>query len=90
MGKKGPLCLLVLVLLLAGGLNWGLVGLGGFLGKDLNVLNMLLGSVAWLENGVYVLVGLAALYKLVRVCTGGHCGSMPPQEGGSCCGGGQR
>ena len=50
-------------LLWIGGLNWGLVGLGYFLNTDLNVVNMLLGAWAAVENLVYVVVGLAALWK---------------------------
>lgn len=53
------------VLLIIGGLNWGLVGLGGFLGTNLNVVNLLLGSVPTVEWIVYILVGLAAIYTLV-------------------------
>jgi uncharacterized membrane protein YuzA (DUF378 family) len=63
------------ILLIVGGLNWGLVGIGGFAGRDLNVVNMLLGSwpqVVWV---VYILVGLAALWKLFswNKCCGGMC-----------------
>ncbi len=63
------------VLVWVGGLNWGLVGAGGW-----NVVNMLLGSVSWLERLVYVLVGLSALYlvfthkKSCKEC----CGSDAP------------
>ncbi len=53
-----------LVLLVIGGLNWGLVGLGGW-----NVVNMLLGGVPVVERVVYVLVGLAA----VAVLSDGKC-----------------
>lgn len=53
------------VLLLVGGLNWGLVGLGMLMGNDLNVVHMLLGSWPTAEGFVYVLVGLAAIFKLV-------------------------
>ena len=56
---------IVLLLVLIGGINWGLVGLGGFLGKNLNVVNLLLGGVPTLEYVVYILVGLAALKKAV-------------------------
>ncbi len=49
------------LLVVIGGLNWGLVGLGGFLGKDLNGVHMLLGAWPMVENSVYALVGLAAL-----------------------------
>lgn len=57
-------------LVLIGALNWGLVGLGDFLGMNLNVVNMLVGSVPPLESVVYVLVGLAAVCKLAK---GGKC-----------------
>jgi uncharacterized membrane protein YuzA (DUF378 family) len=51
------------VLLIIGGLNWGLVGLGEwFGGGNWNVVNLIFGSISWLEGLVYVLVGLSALY----------------------------
>jgi uncharacterized membrane protein YuzA (DUF378 family) len=53
------------VLLAVGGLNWGLVGVGMLMDKELNVVNMLLGSMATLEAVVYVLVGLTAVMYLV-------------------------
>ncbi|MEK7564380.1 MAG: DUF378 domain-containing protein [Patescibacteria group bacterium] len=50
------------VLVIVGGLNWGLVGLGMLLtGDGWNVVNMLLGSIPTLESIVYLLVGIAAL-----------------------------
>lgn len=55
-------------LLVVGALNWGLVGLGGWLGNDWNVVNMLLGSWPWLENLVYVLVGVSGLMGLMGGC----------------------
>jgi uncharacterized membrane protein YuzA (DUF378 family) len=53
-------------LLLIGGLNWGLAGVGGFVGSNLNVVNLALGSIAGgvVENIVYLLVGLSALWVL--------------------------
>ena len=51
-------------LLVIGGLNWGLVGLGGFMGSDWNVVHMILGNWATLEWLVYVLVGLSAVYLI--------------------------
>lgn len=53
-------------LVVIGGLNWGLVGVGSFAGTNLNVVQMILGGVAGgvLANIVYVLVGLSALYML--------------------------
>ena len=47
------------VLLIVGGLNWGLVGVGMFMSKDLNVVHMILGSWPQVEWMVYILVGLA-------------------------------
>ena len=49
------------ILLIIGGINWGLVGVGMLLGKDLNVVKMLLGSMPTLEAIVYILVGVAGL-----------------------------
>jgi uncharacterized membrane protein YuzA (DUF378 family) len=65
------------VLVVVGGLNWGLVGLGGFMSADWNVVNMILGSWPQVEWLVYVLVGLSTVWLLVnhpkecRVCSGG-------------------
>lgn len=55
------------ILLVIGGLNWGLVGLGMLLGSDLNVVNMLLGSWPTFEAIVYILVGLAAVIKVFHM-----------------------
>ena len=49
------------IIVIIGGLNWGLMGVGSYLGGDWNVVNLLLGSWMWLENLVYVLVGLSAV-----------------------------
>ena len=57
-------------LVIIGALNWGLVGLGDFIGQDLNVVHMIVGSWPQVESLVYVLVGLAAVKKLVK---GGKC-----------------
>jgi hypothetical protein len=67
MAKMEKLDLVVLVLILIGALNWGLVGIGGFIGSNLNVVNLLLGSIPTIENVVYLLVGLAALYKIYQL-----------------------
>ena len=49
-------------LVVIGGLNWGLYGLGMFFGSNWNVVNLLLGSWPTLEWLVYVIIGLSALY----------------------------
>lgn len=53
------------ILVIIGALNWGLVGIGGFLGSNLNVVNLLLGSWPMVEWIVYVLVGLSGVLVLV-------------------------
>lgn len=57
-------------LVIIGALNWGLVGLGTLLNTDLNVVNMLVGSMPTVEAVVYLLVGLAGVMKLIK---GGKC-----------------
>ncbi|MEK7612867.1 MAG: DUF378 domain-containing protein [Patescibacteria group bacterium] len=65
------------ILLLIGGINWGLVGLGDYMLADWNVVNMILGSWPALESIVYILVGLSAVYLVVthkrdcKMCAGG-------------------
>jgi len=54
------------VLLLVGGINWGLVGAGMLAGGNWNVVNMLLGSMPTVEAVVYLLVGLSALMCLMK------------------------
>ena len=51
--------LLTLVLVIVGGLNWGLVGLANF-----DLVAALFGDGSVLSRAVYVLVGLSAVYQL--------------------------
>ena len=53
------------ILVVIGGINWGLVGIGWFLNMNLNVVHLILGSVPALEAIVYILVGVAAVMMLV-------------------------
>jgi len=52
------------VLLIVGGLNWGLVGIGNLIGSNWNIVNIIVGSWPTVESLIYVLVGVAAAYKL--------------------------
>lgn len=61
-------CKVGFILVMVGALNWGLIGLGGFLGRDLNVVHMLLGAWPAVESILYLLVGLAALTKILNLC----------------------
>lgn len=56
--EKGTLDWIALILVIVGGLNWGLYAFG------YNLVNMIFGSWAMLEQIVYILVGLSALYML--------------------------
>lgn len=62
--QKGGLDWITWILVMIGGLNWGLVGLGSWMGSNLNVINMIFGSWPTIENLIYLLVGLSALYML--------------------------
>ena len=58
------------VLLVVGGLNWGLWGLFG-----LDLVDLLLGSIPLLATVVYVLVGVSAVVKLFA--WNADCGCKP-------------
>jgi hypothetical protein len=51
-----------LILVTIGAINWGLVGLAGFVGANLNLVNLAFGAFPTLENLVYLVIGLAGLY----------------------------
>ena len=48
-----------LILIIVGGLNWGLVGL-----FDFNLVAAIFGVDSWLSNLIYILVGIAAIYGI--------------------------
>ncbi len=60
--KKNFLDWITLVLVIIGGLNWGLVGLFSF-----DLVDYIFGSVVWLANLIYILVGISALYMIYFV-----------------------
>jgi uncharacterized membrane protein YuzA (DUF378 family) len=53
---------LTLVLIIVGGLNWGLVGLAKF-----DLVATIFGSGSALSNVVYTLVGISALFQALRL-----------------------
>lgn len=53
------------ILVAVGGINWGLVGIGNFMGYDLNLVSRLFGSFPVIENIIYILVGIAAILMFV-------------------------
>jgi len=56
------------LLSVTGALNWGLIG-----AFDVNLVNSIFGTAPQIENLVYILVGLSALYLLGthEIVTGG-------------------
>lgn len=57
--KKGIIDWLALVLVVVGGVNWGLVGAFNF-----DLVATIFGDMSSIARIVYILVGLAALYTL--------------------------
>lgn len=55
---------LALVLVIVGGLNWGLIGLFEF-----NLVDALFGGAPWLVRAIYTIVGLAAGYMVYYAAT---------------------
>lgn len=49
------------ILLVIGGLNWGLVGVA-----DFNLVTYIVGDMAVLARIIFVIVGLAALYQIFQ------------------------
>ncbi len=52
--------IIALVLIIVGGLNWGLIGL-----FDFNLVSAIFGVDSWFTNLVYILVGVAAIWGFV-------------------------
>ncbi|MCL6728567.1 DUF378 domain-containing protein [Sphingomonas hankyongi] len=57
--------IVTLVLLIVGGINWGLVGLAGF-----DLVAAIFGEMSTLSRIVYSLVGLSALWQIVPLVQG--------------------
>lgn len=53
--------LITLILVIVGGVNWGLVGLA-----DFDLVATLFGAGSVLSRAVYILVGASALWQLIR------------------------
>ena len=68
--------LITLVLLIVGGLNWGLVGLANF-----DLVATLFGAGSMLSRIVYVLVGASALWQLVPLSESFKGGEVSAQRG---------
>lgn len=61
-----PINTVTLLLLIIGGLNWGLVGLFGF-----DLVATIFGEMSVLSRIVYVLVGISAIVQIVPLIKAG-------------------
>ena len=59
------ICSVSLILVIIGGLNWGLVGF-----FDYNLVDSLFGAGSTVSKVIYALVGLAALVEIIRSTKG--------------------
>ncbi|MFZ2072493.1 MAG: DUF378 domain-containing protein [Minisyncoccia bacterium] len=76
--KKGcSMGMIAKILVIIGGVNWGFVGLGMVLGKEWNLVHLILGSMSMLEAIVYLLVGVSAVMMVFgckcKKCDNGAC-----------------
>lgn len=68
--------ILTLVLVIVGGLNWGLVGLFGF-----DLVAAIFGPGSILSRLVYVLVGLSAAWQVMPLFSAMSSGEIAAQRG---------
>lgn len=59
MKKMNALDYIAMILLIIGGLNWGLVGF-----FDYNLVDSIFGDGSTLSHVIYAIVGIAALYSI--------------------------
>lgn len=57
--------LIAKIFVLIGGISWGFVGLGGFLGTDLNIIHRVFDGVSYVEFAIYVLVGVSSISMII-------------------------
>jgi uncharacterized membrane protein YuzA (DUF378 family) len=55
---------IVLVLLIVGGVNWGLVGI-----FDFNLVEVIFGQATFVTKLIYDIVGVAAIYMIISLAT---------------------
>lgn len=65
--EKDVIDWIVLILLIVGGVNWGLVELFNF-----DLVQVLFGSIEVLADIVYIIVGLAGLYAITYLIEDGE------------------
>ncbi|HZY67649.1 MAG TPA: DUF378 domain-containing protein [Devosia sp.] len=68
--------IITLLLIIIGGINWGLVG-----AFDLNLVTAIFGEDSFLSNAVFILVGLSALWQIVPFSRSLSAGEVPAERG---------
>lgn len=58
--KRNWLDILALILIIIGGINWGLIGFFNF-----NLITFIFGTASMIARIIFALVGLAGVYSLV-------------------------
>ena len=58
--KRNWLDIVALILIIIGGINWGLVGFFNF-----NLITFIFGSASMISRIIFAIVGLAGIYSLV-------------------------
>jgi len=53
--------IIVCILLIIGGLNWGIIGV-----SDYNVVEHIFGYGSWLTHLIYIVVGLSAIWMIFQ------------------------
>lgn len=61
MKEKGTLYCIAMILVLIGGINWGLVGL-----LNLDIVALILGSMPIVQKLVYIIIGLSAVFVIFK------------------------
>jgi uncharacterized membrane protein YuzA (DUF378 family) len=59
MKKMNPVSWIAVILVIIGGLNWGLIGFFNY-----NLVAAIFGAMSGLTRVIYILVGLSALYMV--------------------------
>lgn len=61
-----PVHMICWILVMVGSINWGLVGIGGLMSANWNLVNLLVGRWPTVESIVYILVGVSAVMMLMK------------------------
>ena len=54
------------ILVIIGGLNWGLIAIGYWMGSNWNIVNRIFGSWPTFESLIYLFVGISALVLIFK------------------------